>query len=236
MLHKNLLPSKLFDISNNVGSPRTWNSKGGNDDAEFHPHLRDPSSPGRWGTSPNCGRRTRRSGSSLLSWRLLSSGSPDWESVRTASPPPRPRLPVRWVLSVRREHRGARATRSRWRKRCDGPTGPAGTVTATAIVASTALKSPPNPAVGTVLVAKTSCPTGKVLLSGGAQVSAPGVNADRNVELRSSYPLSTSQWQTVAIVTGSLGSGGVMTMRPYVVCGLPTSGSSASTATTAPTG
>lgn len=117
-----------------------------------------------------------------------------------------------------------------------GPTGPAGTVTATAIVASTALKSPPNPAVGTVLVAKTSCPTGKVLLSGGAQVSAPGVNADRNVELRSSYPLSTSQWQTVAIVTGSLGSGGVMTMRPYVVCGLPTSGSSASTATTAPTG
>lgn len=116
-----------------------------------------------------------------------------------------------------------------------GPAGPAGTVTATAIVASTALKSSPNPAVGTVLVAKTSCPTGKVLLSGGAQVSAPGISADRNVELRSSYPSSTTQWQTVAIVTGSLGAEGVMTMRPYVVCGSPTPGTSASNATTTPT-
>ena len=121
------------------------------------------------------------------------------------------------------------------RRGATGPSGPAGTVSATSIVASTALKSPPNPAVGAVLVAKTSCPSGKVLLSGGAQVSAPGVKADRNVELRSSYPLSTTQWQTVAIVTGSLGAGGVMTMRPYVVCGLPTPGSSASTATTTPT-
>ena len=117
-----------------------------------------------------------------------------------------------------------------------GPTGPPGTVTATSIVANAAVNSPPDPAVGTVLVAKTSCPAGKVLLSGGAQVSAPGINADRNVELRSSYPLSTSEWQTVAIVTGSLGAGGVMTMRPYVVCGSPTPGSSASasSATTMP--
>jgi hypothetical protein len=115
-----------------------------------------------------------------------------------------------------------------------GPAGPPGTVAATSLVASTALNSPPDPAVGTVLVAKSSCPAGKVLLSGGAQVSAPGVTADRNVKLRSSFPLSTNQWQTVAIVTGSLGPGGVMTMRPYVLCGSPTPGSSASGATKTP--
>jgi hypothetical protein len=119
-------------------------------------------------------------------------------------------------------------------KGATGPTGPPGTIAATSIVASTALNSPPDPGVGSVLVAKTSCPTGKLLLSGGAQVSAPGVSADRNVELRSSFPLSTSQWQTVAIVTGSLGTGGVMTMRPFVVCGSPTPGGSASSATTTP--
>lgn len=113
-----------------------------------------------------------------------------------------------------------------------GATGPAGALAATSIVASTALKSAPDPAVGTVLVAKTSCPAGKILLSGGAQVSAPGVLADRNVELRASFPFSTTQWQTVSIVTGSLGVGVVMTMKPYVVCGEATPTASTTTPTT----
>lgn len=113
-----------------------------------------------------------------------------------------------------------------------GPTGPAGALAATSIVVSTALRSAPDPAVGTVLVAKTSCPAGKVLLSGGAQVSAPGVQADRHVELRSSFPFSTTQWQTVSIVTGSLGAGVVMTMKPFVVCGVATPTTSSTTPTT----
>ena len=96
-------------------------------------------------------------------------------------------------LSVRRANRECPESK--------GTTGPAGALAATSIVASTALKSAPDPGVGTVLVAKTTCPAGKILLSGGAQVSAPGVLADRNVELRSSFPFSTTQWQTVAIVT-----------------------------------
>lgn len=100
-----------------------------------------------------------------------------------------------------------------------GPAGPAGTVATTSIVFGTALKSATDPAVGTVLTAKTSCPTGKVMLNGGAQVTAPGLQADRNVTLRSSFPLSATNWETVAIVTGSLGAGGAMTMTPYVVCG-----------------
>ncbi len=100
-----------------------------------------------------------------------------------------------------------------------GAAGPAGTLSDTSIVAATALTSAPNPPVGTVLVAKTTCPAGHILLSGGAQVSAPGVQADRNVELRSSFPLNKTHWQTVAIVTGPLGAGVKMTMKPFVMCG-----------------
>ena len=118
-----------------------------------------------------------------------------------------------------------------------GPAGPAGTIAATSIVSATSLKSAPNPAVGTVLVAKTSCPFGKVLLNGGAQVTAPGVLADRNVTLRSSFPINSTKWQTVAIVTGPLGAGVVMTMTPYVVCGepTPTASTTTTTSTTPPT-
>ena len=60
------------------------------------------------------------------------------------------------------------------------------------ILSATSLKSAPDPAVGTVLVAKTSCPLGKILLNGGAQVTAPGVLADRNVTLRSSFPINST--------------------------------------------
>lgn len=119
-----------------------------------------------------------------------------------------------------------------------GPTGPAGapgTIAATSIFSSTSIKSAPDPAVGTVLVAKTSCPAGKILLNGGAQVNAPGVEADRNVTLRSSFPINSTKWQTVAIVTGPLGAGVVMTMTPYVVCGEPAPTSSTTTTSTTPT-
>jgi hypothetical protein len=113
-----------------------------------------------------------------------------------------------------------------------GPAGPAGTIADTSVVAATALTSPPNPAVGAVLVAKTTCPVGHVLLSGGAEVSAPGVQADRNVELRSSFPLNKAEWQTVAIVTGPLGAGVSMTMKPFVMCGVQASSTTTSTTTT----
>jgi len=113
-----------------------------------------------------------------------------------------------------------------------GPVGPPGTIAATSISSGTVLTSPPDPPVGTVLVAKTTCPNGKILLSGGAQVSAPGVVPDRNVDLRSSFPLTTTQWQTVAIVTGPLGAGVSMSMKPYVVCGVPTTTGASTTTTT----
>ena len=101
-----------------------------------------------------------------------------------------------------------------------GQPGPAGTILAAKRIAASVMTSVADPPVGTVLVARTSCPKGEVLLSGGAEVAAPGP-ADRNVILRSSYPLSSTTWLTVGMVMKPLGKGNAMTMRPFVMCGTP---------------
>ncbi|MHB1584818.1 MAG: hypothetical protein ACYC0E_13820 [Acidimicrobiales bacterium] len=102
-----------------------------------------------------------------------------------------------------------------------GPAGPAGTIKATTVVSPTTDVSGPNPAVGAVVVADTSCPAKEILLGGGGRVSAPGVVADRNVEIRASFPLNSTTWQVVGEVTGALGAGRSMTLKPYVICGKP---------------
>lgn len=113
-----------------------------------------------------------------------------------------------------------------------GAVGPPGTLASTSIVAGAAVTSAADPPVGTTVVAKTSCPTGTILLTGSAQVSAPGLLADRNVALRVSIPLDANIWQTVAVVTGPLGAGTVMTMKPYVVCGVAAKPEKTTTTTT----
>jgi hypothetical protein len=114
-----------------------------------------------------------------------------------------------------------------------GKPGAPGAVAASTVVRGSSQSTSQDPPAGTVLDAKTSCPAGKTLLSGGAQVSAPGVTADRNVTLRSSFPVNNMTWETVALVTGPLGPGVTMTMTPYVVCGTSTSTSASGTPTTA---
>jgi hypothetical protein len=113
-----------------------------------------------------------------------------------------------------------------------GKQGPMGTLASSSIVRGTPQVSAPNPNPGTVVVATTSCQSGGVLLSGGAQVSAPGAAADRNVVLRSSLPLNDTTWETVGLVMGPLGQGTSMTVTPYVVCGVPAASTATSTSTT----
>ena len=113
-----------------------------------------------------------------------------------------------------------------------GKQGPSGTIAASTITRGATKTTPPNPQPGTVLDARTSCPSGQILVGGGAQVSAPGVTADRNVTLRSSFPVNTTTWETVALVTGSLGQGVSMTMTPYVLCGQPAGSTTSGSATT----
>jgi len=115
----------------------------------------------------------------------------------------------------------------------EGKQGPAG-LAHTTVFRAPSMVSVADPPVGTVLEAKTTVPAGDVLLSGGAQVSAPGTLADRNVALRESFPLNDTTWETVAIVTGPLGKGVKMTLTPYVMYGVPTTTASTTTTPSTP--
>ncbi len=109
-----------------------------------------------------------------------------------------------------------------------GPAGEPGTVKATEVVSATTLSSAADPPVGTVLAATTSCPSGTVLLTGGADVTVAGAT-DQHVALQSSYPLTADSWRTVGVVIKPLGTGQTMTLKPYVTCVVPST-----TSTTAP--
>jgi hypothetical protein len=75
-----------------------------------------------------------------------------------------------------------------------------------------------DPAVGTAITATASCPVGQVLLGGGANVTGAG-QAQKNVVLRSSYPVTGSVWRTVDVVMAPLGGSGQVSVHPYVLCG-----------------
>jgi hypothetical protein len=75
-----------------------------------------------------------------------------------------------------------------------------------------------DPAVGTAVMATASCPTGKVLLGGGANVTG-AADVQKNVMLRSSYPISSSAWRSVAVVMAPLAAGEQVSLHPYVLCG-----------------
>ena len=99
-----------------------------------------------------------------------------------------------------------------------GPKGTPGTSRSSQVISGALLETAPNPSVGTVLTATTSCPAQTVILSGGATVTTTG-GSSANVSLRSSIPVSSSAWRFVAQVTMTLGSGQAMTLKPFVVCG-----------------
>jgi hypothetical protein len=115
----------------------------------------------------------------------------------------------------------------------EGARGPGGTLAATNVTRGPSKLSAPDPPVGTVVDAQTSCPAGQILLSGGAQVTASGTVADRNVTLRSSFPLNSTTWETVGLVTGPLGQDVTMNVTPYVMCGVSSATATSSTTTTA---
>jgi hypothetical protein len=111
-----------------------------------------------------------------------------------------------------------------------GPAGPPGTVVSPKVESGSVVTTSPGSGAGTALNASTQCSTGQILLSGGAQVTAPG--ATKDVALQSSYASSNATWQTTAVVLTALPSGVVMTMKPYVVCGSEPTATSQTTTTT----
>ncbi len=98
-----------------------------------------------------------------------------------------------------------------------GPAGQPGTVVGGSVVTGPAMATAAGAAIGTQLVEKVTCPAGKVVLSGGAQISASAPGSA--VALRSSFPVSTTSWQVVGVVSATLPAGAVMDMTPFALCG-----------------
>lgn len=112
-----------------------------------------------------------------------------------------------------------------------GARGAAGTITASHAITPAPTMSAVDPAIGTVLSATASCPTGQVLLGGGGRISmkdqsAPSTPASapspttsaKQVELRDSYPLGTQAWRVTGVVTGTLPANEQVVLQPYALC------------------
>jgi hypothetical protein len=77
-----------------------------------------------------------------------------------------------------------------------------------------------NAARNTTVTATATCPSGTVLLGGGAFVSTTATQKERAI-LQSSYPSSTTVWTGVGVVgIGALGAGQTMTVTAYALCSL----------------
>jgi hypothetical protein len=99
----------------------------------------------------------------------------------------------------------------------EGPVGPAGPNASTRVVGPT-VKASNGASVGTVFSSVATCPTGKTLLGGGAQI----VQSSGRAVLISSYPSSavtvTGTWTAEAyIITRSSGSN-QPTVTAYAIC------------------
>jgi hypothetical protein len=68
-----------------------------------------------------------------------------------------------------------------------------------------------------MLTATATCPDGKVLLGGGADITADIEEQRYRIHLISSYPSSTNEWTAVAGVNSGVG-GGDVTVQAFVLC------------------
>jgi hypothetical protein len=71
-----------------------------------------------------------------------------------------------------------------------------------------------------VVTATATCPAGKVVLGGGANVTTTAAQKER-AQLVGSYPSSATTWTAVGVVSiSNLGTGHRMTVIAYVLCSL----------------
>ena len=68
------------------------------------------------------------------------------------------------------------------------------------------------------MTATASCPAGKILLGGGAEVTTTAAAKER-AHLVSSFPSAAASWTATGVVgIAALGAGQTMTVRAYAVC------------------
>jgi hypothetical protein len=102
-----------------------------------------------------------------------------------------------------------------------GPTGPPGPAGApgpsgSTLVTGTPVSSVTNPPVRTQITATASCAAGKVVLGGGARVTA--TTQVERVTLTSSYPSNTTTWSAIGTVTSNMNQGNTFTVTAYALC------------------
>lgn len=101
-----------------------------------------------------------------------------------------------------------------------GPMGPAGKagVVGSVVDAGTPVTSAATAPRGTTIAATAMCPTGKVLLGGGAKATTSSPNAS-DVALEASYPSSGTTWTAIAAVgIAGLPAGATLTVQAFIVC------------------
>jgi hypothetical protein len=75
-----------------------------------------------------------------------------------------------------------------------------------------------NAARNVLTTATASCPIGKLLLGGGADVTTTATAKERAL-LVASYPSVATTWTAIGVVAGAaLGAGQTMTVRAHVIC------------------
>lgn len=75
-----------------------------------------------------------------------------------------------------------------------------------------------NPNAGTVVTATATCAAGKVLLGGGARVTASG--QPERIDGTASYPSSTTVWTAIGVVDSNMSGSNTMTVQAYAICSL----------------
>jgi hypothetical protein len=77
-----------------------------------------------------------------------------------------------------------------------------------------------NAARSTIVTATAVCPSGKVALGGGANVTTTATQKER-AQLVGSYPSATDTWTGVGVVAiAALGTTNTMTVTAWVLCSL----------------
>ena len=97
-----------------------------------------------------------------------------------------------------------------------GPAGPSGSQ----LVTGTPVTSAANAVRNTLTTATATCPAGKVVLGGGAQITTTSASKER-AQLVTSYPSAANTWTAIGVVAiGNLGAGQTMTVTAYALCSL----------------
>jgi hypothetical protein len=87
------------------------------------------------------------------------------------------------------------------------------------VVNGTAVTSAAGAGQGTQVTATASCPAGKEVLGGGAQVTTTETGTNRyRVVLVSSYPSNATTWTAVGMNVVAMSAGRTFTVTPYALC------------------